>query len=365
MKVKTLLDRPTAAALPAPLVSTPRPRSAVAAATNERRTCVAQKAHGDRTLQQLENTYSQVLTIQKCKDVIMRAKTRADDATWDDRDIQATNYIYSAITNRQLEYISELETAYEIIQKVSLFFDDFEKCVNELKQAGAVITEQEKLNYMLKSLPQNYSHIGDLIDVLPEKDRTVDYLKSKIKLKKAEEESNETSHDSSNAFRAETKTASHTKCYNCGKPGHFQKDCHTRTVHTQRGRGRGYFGSRGRGYSVSRGRDTYNTRNFRGRGNHNNERPRTDHYEQYGNSFHTTIVNNTTTNEKDKTKKREIEWLLDSGCTDHIINTDEYFESCETLKKPVKVKIGDGRILEARKVGNIKANFLVYGENQK
>ncbi|GBP23789.1 Copia protein [Eumeta japonica] len=183
----------------------------------------------------------------------MRAKTRADDATWDDRDIQATNYIYSAITNRQLEYISELETAYEIIQKfdemylkkstalqivcrhnlenvklknyaeVSLFFDDFEKCVNELKQAGAVITEQEKLNYMLKSLPQNYSHIGDLIDVLPEKDRTVDYLKSKIKLKKAEEESNETSHDSSNAFRAETKTASHTKCYNCGKPGHFQK----------------------------------------------------------------------------------------------------------------------------------------------
>ncbi|GBP43566.1 hypothetical protein EVAR_87483_1 [Eumeta japonica] len=102
--------------------------------------------------------------------------------------------------------------------------------MNELKQAGAVITEQEKLNYRLKSLPQNYSHIGDLIDVLPEKDRTVDYLKSKIKLKKAEEESNETSHDSSNAFLAETKTASHTHCYNCGKPGHFQKDCRTRTV---------------------------------------------------------------------------------------------------------------------------------------
>lgn len=38
---------------------------------------------------------------------------------------------------------------------------------------------------MLKSLPKNYSHIGDLTDVLPEKDRTVDSLKSKIKLKDA------------------------------------------------------------------------------------------------------------------------------------------------------------------------------------
>jgi len=78
---------------------------------------------------------------------------------------------------------------------VCLFFDDFEKAVNELKQAGAVITEQEKLNYMLKSLPQNYSHIGDLMDVLSEQERTVDYLKSKIKLKSVEEKSNDASND--------------------------------------------------------------------------------------------------------------------------------------------------------------------------
>ncbi|CAB3253225.1 unnamed protein product [Arctia plantaginis] len=44
--------------------------------------------------------------------------------------------------------------------------------------------------------------------------------------------------------------------------------------------------------------------------------------------------------------KGQIEWLLDSGCTDHIINTEEYFDACETLEKPVKVKIGDGTILE-------------------
>lgn len=135
-----------------------------------------------------------------------------------------------------MEYINELEAAYEIIQKFddmyqkksmalhivcrhnlenvklknyaeeSLFFD-FEKCINELKQAGAVISEQKNLNCMGKLLPQNYSHVGNLIYVLPEQDRTAEYLKSKIKLKRAEEQSSETSHDNSNAFRAETKTS--------------------------------------------------------------------------------------------------------------------------------------------------------------
>jgi len=34
------------------------------------------------------------------------------------------------------------------------------------------------------------------------------------------------------------------------------------------------------------------------------------------------------------------------------------------LEKSVKVKIGDGRILEATKVGNIKICFLIYGQTE-
>ena len=88
-------------------------------------------------------------------------------------------------STKQLEYISDLDTAYQIIKKfdemylkkstalqivyrhnleqiklknyskVSLFFADFEKAVNELKQADAVVTEREretKLN--VKSTPK-------------------------------------------------------------------------------------------------------------------------------------------------------------------------------------------------------------------
>ncbi|KAG5866162.1 hypothetical protein JTB14_023613 [Gonioctena quinquepunctata] len=168
---------------------------------------------------------------------------------------QTKSTVLQIVCRHNLEII-KLKT----YEEVSLFFDDFERAVNELKQAGAVIREQETLNYILKSLPQNYSHIGDLIDVLPEKERTVDYLKSKIKLKNAEEKSSGVSKDNSNAFQTETRIASQKNCFNCGKPGHFQKDCHTR------GRGRGYFGNRGRGYSGSRG---HGYSGYRGRGSSN------------------------------------------------------------------------------------------------
>ena len=55
--------------------------------------------------------------MKKCDEVLARAKTAQDKDEWDDKDISAINYIYSAISNRQLEFIGDKETAYEIMQK--------------------------------------------------------------------------------------------------------------------------------------------------------------------------------------------------------------------------------------------------------
>jgi hypothetical protein len=322
------------------------------------------------------------LQFKKCSDVATRAKISTDDEKWDERDIQATNYIYSAISNKQLEYVCELNSAYEIMKKfdemyikkstalqivcrhnlesvklknyseVNLFFDDFERQVNELKQAGAVVSETEKLNYMLKSLPQTYSHIGDLIDVLPEEQRTVDYLKSKIKLKSVEEKSEGDNNNSSHVFKANTKFNKDRKCFQCGKTGHLKRECRNQNSGVP---GRGYvFG--GRGFAGQRGRGSYDGHFQRGRGRNS---------AGHGSSFYTTIANTSTVYQSERSSNGEIEWLLDSGCTDHIINTDEHYDACETLNTPVKVRIGDGTLLEATKVGNITAYFPVYGNNSQ
>lgn len=100
------------------------------------------------------------------------------------------------------------------------FFIDFEKTINEFKVAGGKIDEPEKLRYLLRALPPSYSYIGDFLDVIPEEQRTVDYVQSKIKEKNMS--TNDTDKKNSvSTFATKTKV----QCFTCGKIGHLQKDC--------------------------------------------------------------------------------------------------------------------------------------------
>jgi len=65
-------------------------------------------------------------------------------------------------------------------EESSTFFAEFEKFINELKSAGAIVTQREKVNHMLRTLPDSFSYIGDLIHSLKKADRTCEFLKNKI-----------------------------------------------------------------------------------------------------------------------------------------------------------------------------------------
>ena len=56
------------------------------------------------------------LQFKKRKYVVMREETPTDKDDWEEKDIDSVNYIYSAIANKQLQYISDLDTAYKIIK---------------------------------------------------------------------------------------------------------------------------------------------------------------------------------------------------------------------------------------------------------
>lgn len=194
------------------------------------------------------------LKMKKCDMVITREKTREDsDEVWEENNLKAINYIYSAITNKQLEFVCDKESAYEIIKKFdemylkestalqivlrnkleklklkdysesATFFSDFEKSVNELKAAGAKVEEKEKLNYMLRTLPESYSYVGDLIDTLKTEDQTVDYVKNKIKMLELKNKESDSTNSKSNAFATKLKQNREWRdpknqgCFNCGK----------------------------------------------------------------------------------------------------------------------------------------------------
>ena len=54
---------------------------------------------------------------------------------------------------------------------------------------------------------------------------------------------------------------------------------------------------------------------------------------------------------------KKIDWILDSGCTDHIVNIDSYFVDYKVFEKPIDITIADGTKLKCNKVGDIITTF--------
>ena len=343
---------------------------------------------------------------KKCNEPATREKLPAEDQqAWDEKNLKAMNYIYCSITNEQLEFVGDEDTALKIIKKFdqmylkestalqicirnklyriklkdfeesSTFFSEFEKIINKLKSAGAKVNEREKLDYMLKTLPDSLSYVGDLIDSMQESDRTCEFLKNKIKMWETRSP-NESGNKKPNVFKAERRDM---KCFGCGIRGHLKKNCRNLWKegdnggaqwqesarqqqpqqyrgcggrgNGQRGQGRGWQ-PRADGTSQHDARYTYNE-GYEG----NDLGTFLTQLEQKNDGISETVVYNC--------DKGKIEWILDSGCSDHIINDHSYFSESINLKKPINVKVGDGRILKGTKVGKVITYFMINNRKIK
>ena len=293
------------------------------------------------------------------------------------------------LQTKQIELISDKETAFEIMKKFDStylkestalqiicrnklermklkdfsdsmeFFNEFEKSVNRLKEAGANMTEKEKMNYMLRTLPDSMSHIEDLINVLKEEEQTIEYVKNKIKMVELKGKS-ESENLRSNAFTFEKRRKDKRTCYVCENTGHIQCDYPKKNNSwnqgtPQQGGGRGSRapqrgGGNNRGYtqqrgtsSNRRGRSGYRQRGRGARGSDDNSR---GHQNTEKSKVLSTSVEIRSANiSNGNVNENKIEWILDSGCTDDVINNENYFNDAIILKEPINVKVGDGRIL--------------------
>ena len=198
------------------------------------------------------------LQFKKCDVVITRAKVAADKDDWEEKGLKAINLIYSAVSNKQLEFVCEEDTVYKIIKKLddiylkestalqivyrnkleklrlekysdtATFFSELEKSVNELKSAGAKISEEEKQNYMLNTFPNKYSYIGDSIDTLKEEDQTASHVKNKIQIAEMKNNSEHSEQRSNICHLCQVFAAKKDQkgsCFKCGGTGHFAREC--------------------------------------------------------------------------------------------------------------------------------------------
>ena len=105
------------------------------------------------------------------------------------------------------------------------FYNDFERLVNELKNAGENVTKEDKLNFFLLKLPESMSRMVDIEDALAEKDKTVEFVKSKLEFEFKKKHGESENSRSQASFTFEKRKEDKRICYVCGSVGHIQYDC--------------------------------------------------------------------------------------------------------------------------------------------
>ena len=112
------------------------------------------------------------------------------------------------------------------------------------------------------------------------------------------------------------------------------------------------------GDSHSRGNGGYHSRSRGQRGRGGQQRQ----YRPDPNAFLTKAVSEAEVSENNNVEvnncENKLEWILDSGCSDQIVNDDKYFVKFKKLENPINVKVGDDRTLKATSIGDIKTKFI-------
>ena len=196
----------------------------------------------------------------------------------------------------------------------------FVETCDELAVVGDPLQDANKVIYLLASLPESFDTIVTAMeaqDKVPEWDNVIE------KLLHEEKKKSQAPLKDDCALVNNVKTKKQLKCHECGKVGHFKRDCRV-------------FLKKINESKVVKA----NTADCA-------ERPGSDSESEYcgliSSSFSAISLPNSS-------------WIIDSGASRHMTNNSEHFsKSCE-LVKPIKIEVGDGRSVLATAIGTVNLN---------
>lgn len=349
------------------------------------------KPHGGEPYDSWKYKFMLLLEMKNCKSCL-ECKTKPETVTaedWSKMEVKAKMLLASAV---DVELIMECATAYEMMEKLDnlylkqsetrqalverklsrlrfneneenpeSFFETFERLIKDLKNAGATVDRKRKLGYLVMALPDSLDHITETLDLLPEENRNVDYVREKLLLRReVKKEENKSGTEQKHESQVLQATVDKT-CFRCHQKGHIARDCRqkedrngTRNSYRRNGdrnfgNGSNYQGGYRGGRQSYRGGLKENRRHFYSR-NYNSEVD--DNNEVNVNNFMVQINHHQAVSQN-----HSLKWILDSGCTSHLVNDDSYFYQSVDLENKVFIKVGNGQKEIATKLGSIKCNF--------
>lgn len=291
-----------------------------------------------------------------------RNEKKAKEEEFIKQDSKARNIIIQGIPDKYLDYVKNASTAHDMITKLKSTFqrkstlsslclkrqlinlkcsknqsvqdhiNKFEKLVQDIANHGIVIDEKEKVCQFLLSIEQAYQPLVTALE-MSNSELTLDFVKSKLLDAEMKEKSNQGVMRKTNEYVFES--TSQIKCYNCGEPNHFARNCPKRNFHQ---RGRGSSRSRGRGMRQTR-KQTANIGE--------------EHTTNKEVSFVAAQANSAENTQNHV--KEEIEFVIDSGASHHMIshNFQKYMTDLQKIPR-INIKVADGNTIGTTLKGKLK-----------
>ena len=216
---------------------------------------------------------------------------------------------------------------------------------NQLSIVGDTITDEDRVVYLLASLPKSFSTLVTALEsnpVVPDMEIVIERLMHEERKFKNYGVSSES--ESDGALADKHKVASKgPRCFECHRFGHIQRYCPERIRYLAEPRSFEYRKSN-RQWNKGKRNEVHQTR---------------DKWESESDSERNitglVMSHALSTVECSETDS----WIIDSGATSHICNDRRSFTDFHTLEKPQYVTLGDGHALSAIGTGNVYLELVL------
>jgi hypothetical protein len=223
--------------------------------------------------------------------------------------------------------LKEGDSVQEHIRKMTVLFE-------ELAVVGDAISEEDRVVHLLASLPESFNMLVTALEAnstVPDLEVVIDRLLHEEKKLQVKEP------NPSKALPLISTPKKIPKCFHCGKPGHFKRDCRKLIVGKERAKDK----SKGRSGQVKANKASAN---------------------QQSDSETDALVVEAALCGDDNAE----EWIVDSGATCHMCRDKKLFIDLHPLGKETNVSVGDGHKLNVAGQGAVLMSMnLPDGKTRK
>lgn len=226
---------------------------------------------------------------------------------------------------------------------------------NELSVIGAELEEEDKVVYLLASLPDTYNTLVTALEAnseVPTMEVVTERLLHEERKVVERKGTDVTSSRDKAMTTTHRKSKKGPKCYYCHKLGHLQRNCILKAQ-------REAEESAGKEFKSTASRVVKKPQHKANTVHHQEDSSESD-------SDSVGLVVRHVLSVGERSQEQSVsKWIVDSGATAHICNQKEQFSSLKYLVKPQDVILGDGRSLKIVGRGTVTLKLLTNGRRLK